>query len=344
MLVRILRAGGAPLVWLSAVALCGLAPFLGAASAAQELDWAQKMFSELEHDFGTVARNADVRHRIYIRNLYQETVHIADLSSSCGCTTATASAKVIPSGESVYLELVLDTKNHSKQKDPNIDVRLTFDGVNYKVVRIPLRAYIRTDVVMQPGAADFGSVDLGAGAVQRLSIAYAGRPDWQIREVRTGRECLKAAVQEKLRGGGRVDYELVVQLDPNAPEGALRDQVVLVTDDPAAPFVPVTVTATIEPDIVVATPVLQLGVLKPGVPKSMTAVIRGRKPFAIERIECDSNRECFKVKLSRDPKSVHTLPLTVTPPAMLGEFVEGFTITIAGRPQPLSFKAVGRIE
>lgn len=315
-----------------------------ASASTQELDWAQRMFSELEHDFGVVARGADVRHRIFVKNLYQETVTIADVSSSCGCTSARASQTVLPSGETAYIELVLDTKNHMKQKDPNIDVRLTFDGINFKTVRIPIHVYIRSDVVIQPGAVEFGSVDLGAGATQRLSIAYAGRDDWQIREVRCNREMLKAAVQEKHRGGGRVDYELVVQLDPAAPEGTFRDQLLLITDDAGNPFIPLAVSATIEPDIVMGTPEVPLGNLKPGVPKTVTAVIRGRRPFVIEKIECESDRECFKVKLPKDPKSVHVLPLTVTPPEEKGKFTEEFTVTIAGRSQPLTFRAQGWIE
>lgn len=318
---------------------------LGWASGfAQELDWAQRMFSELEHDFGVVARGADVRHRIHLRNLYKETVTISDVASSCGCTNARASQTVLASGETAYIELVLDTTNHMKQKDPNIDVKLTFDGINFKTVRIPLHAYIRSDIVMNPGAADFGSVDLGAGAVQQLSIDYAGRDDWQIRDVRCNREFVRASVKEKHRGGGRVSYDLVVHLDAAAPQGAFRDQLVLITDDASNPYVPVAVTATVEPDIVMGTPEVPLGTLKPGVSKTVTAVIRGRRPFAIETIECDSDRECFKVKLPKDPKSVHVLPLTVTPPDEKGRFTEQFTVRIVGRPNPVTFLASGIIE
>jgi hypothetical protein len=327
-----------------------LTALLGAtapALSAQELDWARKMFSELEHDFGVVARGADVRHRIQIKNLYKETVTLSSLGTSCNCIAATLSQTVLPSEAVAELELTIDTKNHLRQKDPHVDVRLTFagsQGQDVKDVRIPVHVYIRSDVVFEPGAAEFGSVDLGAGAAQRISIKYAGRDDWQIREVRSPRGFVRGSVREVSRGGGRVDYELTVQLDPDAPQGALREQLQLVTNDSANPYVPLVVSAVVEPDIVVATPLVPLGSLTPGVDKTVRVILRGRKPFSIETIECESALECFKVKLPKDPKSVHILPLTVTPPAQKGEFGESFSVHIAGRTEPLTFRAAGMIE
>jgi hypothetical protein len=311
---------------------------------AQELDWAQKMFSELEHDFRVVARGADVRHRIQITNLYKEMVTVANVSTSCGCISAKVSQTTIPSDATIDLELTLDTKNHMRQKDPNVDVRVTFDGVNFKDVRIPIHAYIRTDVVFQPGAAEFGTLDAGAGSEQKLSIKYAGRDDWQIREVRSPRPYVSGSVQELHRGGGRVEYSLTVTIAPGAPEGQVREQLQLITDDVTNPYVPVLVTASIEPDIVVATPEIILGTLSPGVEKTVRVILRGRKPFAIESIECDSPLECFKVKLSKDPKSVHILPLTVMPPDTKGDLSEKFTVHIAGRTELVTFRASGRVE
>jgi hypothetical protein len=328
---------------------CGLlvaSAFCVGASAgyAQELNWAQKMFSELEHDFGVVARGADVRHRILVRNPYKETVTIAKVDTTCGCTAAQPSRTSLKTHETAYIEVVMDTKKFMRQKDSNIDVKLTFDNVHFKDVRIPIHAYIRSDVVMQPGAAEFGAVDLGAGAKRTIKLEYAGRDNWQIREVRSNKDYLSASVQETQRGGGRVGYNVIVTLDPSAPQGAIREELTLITDDASNPYVPLAVSAVVEPDIVVATPEVALGPLSPGVEKTVRVVVRGRKPFSIETIECESDLECFKVKLSQDPKTVHVLPITVTPPDLKGDFKEHFTVRISGREQPVTFEASGRIE
>ena len=189
----------------------------------------------------------------------------------------------------------------------------------------------------------FGSVDAGAPATQKIEVAYAGRPDWTIRGVQTNSEFLTGQVTETARGGGRVAYLLEVSLKPGAPVGVLRDQIQLLTDDADSPRVPVLVEATIEPEFTVTPAVVSLGTLVPGQNKTVTVVIRGKKPFAIDKIECDSDLEAFSVRLPKETKPVHVLPLTVTPPAKPGLLQEGFTVSIAGRDEPITFKAYGNI-
>ena len=155
---------------------------------------------------------------------------------------------------------------------------------------------------------------------------------------------MKAAVREISRGNGKVNYELSVAVDAAAPEGTINELITLVTDDANNPFVPVEVIGVVESDIVVATPNVALGDMKAGIEKTVRVVVRGRKPFVIENIECDSERECFKVLLNHEEKTVHVLSINVVPPAESGEFKEAFTVRIAGRPMPVTFKAEGRIE
>jgi hypothetical protein len=331
------------LVGLPAPASAQTEPAPPVVAASREPNWAEKMFAEQSHDFGVVARGADVRHRIAVTNIYQETVRITNVSTTCGCSAAQPSQKELKSLETAYIEIRMDTNKFMRRKDSNVDVSMTFDGGASKTVRIPITAYIRSDVVLTPGKAEFGSVDAGAGSQKRIQIAYAGRDNWQIKEVKTGGGTVTAEVRETSRGGGRVNYEMLVTLPPEAPLGAVRDELTLVTDDENNPYVPVLVEGEVVADIIINPTTLPLGQLTPGVDKTMSVVVRGRKPFTIEKIECDSDRECFKVRLPKDLRSVHVLPLTVTPPDQPGQFVEQFTVTVAGRSEPLTFKAEGTI-
>lgn len=306
-------------------------------------DWAEKMFSELSHDFGSVARGADVRHKIEVTNLYEETITISNVGTTCGCTAAEPSQKTLKTGETAYIEIVMNTVKFMRDKNSNVDVTLTFDNRTFKTVRIPIHAYIRPDVVLEPGRADFGSVEIGQGAEKHISIAYAGRDDWQITDVSSANELIDAAVSETSRGDGRVNYDLVVRVASDAPAGAIHDQIVLTTNDERNPKVEVLVEAEVVADIVVNPSTLELGTLTPGDTKTMSVVVRGRRPFSIEKIECESERDCFKVRLGKDTRNVHVLPLTVTAPNESGEFSETFYLTIPGREEPVIFTARGTI-
>jgi hypothetical protein len=80
-----------------------------------------------------------------------------------------------------------------------------------------------------------------------------------------------------------------------------------------------------------------------GATKTTNVVIKGRKPFKVERIECSTPDERFKVRLPEEEKIVHVLPLTFTAPMEAGEIDELFTITVPGRPEPITFRAKGRV-
>lgn len=331
--------------------LCGLCLVVlpvSTACAQAPLNWAEQMFEEHRHDFGDVARGADVVYRVKFKNIYQQPVHVATVGSSCGCTTPKilnvsnpASKDFFKPGEEGVLELTLDTIKHQRKKEAKVSI--TFDQPNVANITFPVSAYIRTDVVIEPGSINFGSVELGGGATRKASIKYAGRAGWTITSARGTSNDITVNLGQPVRNGGNVSYELEVALKPGAPAGQFRSQVLLTTDDVNAQPIPVLVEARVEADITVTPDVYALGAMAPGQTKSFNIVVKGKKPFAIDKLECDNGGNDFKVRIPQGEKQVHVVPLTVTAPEKPGAISEIFTLTIAGRTQPVTFKAYGTI-
>lgn len=313
--------------------------FLCGSGISQAATWAEKMFAKLEHDFGVVARASEVSYRFEITNIYKDAVHISNVRTTCGCSAGVPSKTTLASREKGFIEVSMNTEKFTRRKDSSVIV--TFDAPLYAEVRIPITAYIRTDVVLAPGAADFGNVEVGKEAHRTISVNYAGRDDWTISGVETRNPHIEASVVEKGRGGGRAAYELQVTLKPTAPIGSFRDQLFLLTDDLNSPKVPVLVEANVEADITVT--IASLGLLTPGKAKTINVVFRGRDAFTIEEIRCDSATGNFQYRRPTTAQRVHVVPLTITPPEAPGRFDETFTVKIEGRPQPLTFHAEGTI-
>ena len=307
-------------------------------------NWAEQMFAEMKYDFGSVAKGAEIKHVIEVTNPFKETVTLSGLTSSCPCISPQLGAYELKSKQTTQLTLNLDTLHFSKKREVTVAVTATFDGRTFKHVRIPIAAYIRGDVVVEPGSVQFGLVAPGEVAERRVRIRYAGRSNWTIRSVKSKNTHFVAEVKELSRAGINVEYELLVKLKGTAPLGPLFDQVVLETDDLNNPTIPVLVDGTVEPDLQVTPEVVSLGTLKPGVPKIVKVVVKGRKPFRIEKVECDSDRECYSVALPPVDQTVHVVSLTIIPPDEPGELKEAFTVTIAGRSTTLAFQAIGTIE
>jgi len=327
-----------------------LVAFVATSASAQDPFWAEKMLNRKDFKFGSVAKGGDATLRLTVKNIYKEDIQITEIGTGCSCVKwdekpadgQPFSPIVVPSGKEVSLTLRLDTVRYDGERKSVAKVSL-YEPIHAaaKTVELPVEAYIRKDIVLSPGSVNFGAVDLGKGAEQRVAINYAGRSDWNITQAKTNNVYLKPQLVEKSRGNGLVNYELIVTLKPETPVGGLRDQITLATDDTNNPQISVLVEAKVEADIVVTD--LQFGSVIAGQTKTMNVVIRGRKPIKIEKIERTKADESFKVTTPAVATTQHILPLKFTPPNEPGLFEEEFFVTIAGREEPITFKAKGRI-
>ena len=335
------------------------------AASAVAQDWGAKMFDRTEIKFGSVARLSDTTFKVKVKNLYVEEIQITSLSTSCGCISWIDKPVIsIPSKQERELTIRLDTIGHSGDKNVRAFVTL-YEPIQRLTssVTIPVQGRIRADFEVRPSHVGFGPIDVGKGYIQRIGINYiGGRPDWKIVEAKVSNPHLTAKVVEKSRFGGSATYEATVEIDANAPLGILRDQLILTTNDVGDSSISIPVEAKVEADIVVTD--VQFGTVTPGQSKSMTVIVRGKKPFKIEKVnhvitevrakpaadgtgaanDTVSLTDAIAVKTPDTTAPLHMLTVTVTPPAEPGMFDEEFSIVIEGRPQPVTFKVRGRIQ
>ena len=332
-------------MWFRAFVACAVISLLSPSSDAQELNWAQRMFEKQQVDFGTVARGAECTYRLKLKNLYQETIYIRNVHTSCGCAAAKPSTDQVLSGQEAYIDVSMDTFRYMKERKSNVLITISEPTKGGTLeVRIPLSVYIRTDVVFSSPTVNFGAVEQGAGGERKLTVQYAGRADWKIVDVVSPKPYINAkAVETSRPGNGTVNYDLNVTLKPETPIGVLRELLTLVTDDQGSPHVPLPVEGRVEADFTVSPDQIALGAVAPGTTRTVNVVVRGRKPFKIEGIECSTDMECFKVVIPEREQMVHVLPLKFTAPAEPTEINELFTITIPGRAEPVTFKAHGKV-
>ncbi len=262
------------------------------ASHASAQSWAREMFDHTSHDFGTVARGAKVEHRFGVENIYLEDAHIKSARASCGCTSPEVPVQILKTWKKAYVVAKVDTVNFQGQKDVTITVE--FDKPFAAEVQLYIHCYIRSDVVLDPGAVHLRAAQ-GSSTQQRVNVRYAGRSDWQIQRVECVNPSITGKVTEVSRGAGMVIYDLTVNLAADAKAGYSRDELELVTNDPnpRAKRVPVPVDAvvlapvTVHPSPLIMDPVaagaLQNPVMRP-------LVVVSTSPFQITGVESTNPR------------------------------------------------------
>ena len=315
----------------------------GAVSPAlAQSNWAEDMISPKKLDFGVIATGSEAIKVVSIQNRTSATLHISSTSTACRCAEASSPGKdALQPGESTTIEVRMNTRSFKQQRDTSLTIQ--FDSPQFAEVRIPITAYIRTDVVFEPGKVDFGKREFLAGGTTKVSIAYAGRPDWQIRDIKITNPDLKYKLQEKSRNGGNVTYELEMSLAPQASPGRIRDMITLVTDDATNPYVPLLVEGTIVPDITISNPNIAIRALKPGQTTTVKVVMQGNKPFLVEDVDCRKMDDCFKVKMSEKENTLQVVEMEFTAPDKPGKFAEEMIVKVKGRPEVLKFTVSGNI-
>jgi hypothetical protein len=287
-------------------------------------EWARKMFKVTEHDFGSVAKGAKAEYRFVFENLYMEDVHVAGVRTSCGCTTPTVETPLLKTYEQGAILAHFNTDSFQGQRGATLTI--TIDKPFYAEVQVQVRGFIRSDVVVEPGSVQFGSIDQGVGFTQTATVNYAGRYDWKVVEVKSANPHITAQVAETNRSDGRVSYSLKVLVDRATPAGYLNDHLMLVTNDSAGQQIPVLVEGRVVPSISVMPTALFMGVVQPGQKVTKQLVVKSKKPFRVLGVTCDDKSFQFDTSKADEAKELHLIPVTFTAGTDAGKVVKSIKI------------------
>jgi hypothetical protein len=278
------------------------------------------MFTKTSHDFGTIARGAKTNYSFQVKNLYEETIHIASVRSSCGCTAPRIVNPTIKTFETA--EIVAEFNTVAFRGQHSATVTVTIDQPYFAEVQLQVSGNVRSDVVIHPGSVEFGSVNQGSGTTQKVSVQYAGRQDWEIVDVRSASSLFEVDVQETQRQNGRVSYDLAVELKGSAPTGYFSEQLVLVTNDPRTGRIPLHIAGRVTPEISVSPSSLVLGDVTVGKTVTKKLVIKSntKQPFRIVDVHCED--PSFRFESAEEPKPLHLVSVAFSPREKTGEIRE----------------------
>jgi hypothetical protein len=247
--------------------------------------WTDLLFANNRHDFGAVPRGAKVKHNFLMVNRSSEVLTIVNLHPSCGCTSGQASARVVAPGQSCIVEAQMDTRNFVGPKSTILFVTMMTSSGQEVEARLGVSANIRSELVLNPGSIDFGTVSRGKPAERELEIERINGEGWRFTRMLTSSRALGARLVETSRNGGSVSYKLTVSVKPDAPVGVLREELRLISNDPETPSIPVLVTGVVRGELSAAPSILTLGRVDSSKGATGRFVVRGSRPFVIESIE-----------------------------------------------------------
>ena len=198
-------------------------------SLAVSTAWAGPAVSvpELVHDFGAILQGDTARHRFVFSNTGDAPLNIEKLSSSCGCTAALASAKVLAPGEHGEIQTSFDSTRF--RGDISKTVYLYTNDPARPMVQLQLKAIVQEEVTLEPQLVNFGTVPPKRTVTAKVVLLNQGDHNMRLGKPETTAPELTAGLNaETIPPRGKVT--LTLSLTPKPGQARFSGYVLLKAD------------------------------------------------------------------------------------------------------------------
>ncbi len=286
--------------------------FIGSVSSnAVGQDWAKKMFNELSHDFGTVNKEERPVHKFQIKNIYNETITITNLRSSCGCTSVSIDKRTLKTGE--VAELTAKYNSHIFDGFKQATITVSFGAPFYGEAILQVKGNIVRGVTINPRNLEFGEINSGNPPSKVIQISKSGDPNFRIVDIKSTFPHISVQLQQTARTRNFVNYQVTASLNNETiPKGFSQGELLLITTDSSRVLTEnkIKFTARVVSPLQLSPQTLTLGSVKPGEKVTKKVIIKAGQPFRIVDVTCLNTS--FRVRAKSDSKKVHIVEVSYT--------------------------------
>lgn len=185
--------------------------------------------------FGDIRQNIFVEHDFLISNTGDDSLIIADVKASCGCTAAQPEKNVLKPGETSKINVKFNTIGREGQQKKYVYV-ITNDRENPEF-RLSFTANVVPDtqtsgprLQLSESKHDFGPMEEGKIAGWKVDFKNTGTSELNIKDIKTSCGCTAASVTGRHIKPGE-SGSLRIEFDSAGKAGRLSRTVTLYTND-----------------------------------------------------------------------------------------------------------------
>ena len=292
-------------------------------------------FQEDFFDFGKIEQQKSVSHIFKFKNTGNADLVINDLKSTCGCTAALVTLKVIPPGETGEIKVTFSSKNFQGEVKRSVFVSSN-DPKNSKVI-LNIKSFVQAFLEVKPKFINFGSLKKGEAISRSLTVKNLTNAPVTIKEVKSEVKDLKIGDFEKEINP---EEETIINLTLN-PTTLLQDLLgnieITANQHPDEKLI-IPVSGRIIGDIILMPENIYFGMLKKSEKSEQKIKITNNSDKTLKLLEVKSSLEFIKPGFNGDailPKKSLELTLSTLPAAPAGPFRGKIEIKTDNKDQPL---------
>ena len=299
-------------------------------------------FEQAVHDFGTVEQGEQVTHLFRFTNQGGKDLRIASLKTSCGCTAAIISDKVIPSGGEGIISTTFDTSRFIGEKKKTIGVHT--NDPNQAVTTLTLQGEIRVEVAAEPPQLYIGRLQRGKQVTRTVEVISDAGSGITITKIENSHPSVSVKT-EPLEKEGKQGKKLLVSVAKDAALGRLNDQITVTTTSKKRPSIIIPVFGSLEGDLLVQPPQVTFGVVQPGESKTRKVNIKNQAKTPVKITEVKSTAQGVEAEVvAVTPGAEYTVSFTISEDAAPGR-IRGEIKVSTDHPEErvLSIPLYGRV-
>lgn len=192
------------------------------------------------YDFGEIPSGESVQATFTLRNGGDETLHIAYVRTSCGCTTTALEKRDLAPGEETPLVATLSLKNRSGPQNKRLTIGSN-DPDHPDIQAIVQGTAVRF-ITISPSLIYLFSAPQGQTITRNVEILSETQTPFQILSVEASHPDLAVGITPISTNA----YRLSLTLPNTWPAGRINESLRIHTDHPNAPLLTCEITGTIQ--------------------------------------------------------------------------------------------------
>jgi Protein of unknown function (DUF1573) len=205
----------------------------------------QIQVEQIDFDFGQIFQGDKVSHTFRFQNAGDEPLIIDRVSSSCGCTAALLSAKIVATGDVAEVKTTFDSTRFSGAVVKTIT--LHSNDPQQPLTTLLIRGTVKQEIKMAPHRLDLQNLRGGATQVVTVRLTNQSNQSLVLSGLQTTTpELLAELSSEQIPPGGEIS--LRIQITPEEGAKRLSGYVLMQTSSMNVPELRLPIYVTVTPN------------------------------------------------------------------------------------------------
>lgn len=278
-------------------------------------------FESINYDFGKVKEGEKVRHLFKFKNIGDEPLHIKKVISTCDCTAAIVSKKILVPQEEGEIEAVFDSTK--KVTNETKLIKVSSNDPNTPHLILTMKGEVIPEIKIEPQELNFGEITYNRKEiVKTLKISFPANDKLEVKKItQPHSKYIKAKIVSKKQGETIIE----VKIKGNLKVGRLTDSLSIFTTSKIYPVKRILIVANVKGDILIKPNFLLIGEINENDKTWNKEVILSKQQegnFKIKKVEDTNNAfstEIFEIRKGKEYKIKLTLKPNLNPGKVMGK-------------------------